>query len=378
MKGNIKTKYYHSIQIAELLSSMVVRELSDKERKELASLIQSNDLDNEEDLEKILNQLSKPTQTKSSFEEREEMLELVKAKIAGRKKTIERRLLPYAVAAALIPLLIAVGVYFSQRIQTPAEPNIELIASTETILEYASGETLTLDRETYVPAVLEQEEAEQQRIDDTTMLAISVPLGMSHRVNLEDGTSVFLFPGSRLTFPSHFSAGQRAVTLQGEGYFDVESDASRPFRIQAGEAKVEVLGTSFNVRAYADESKVETALVEGIVNMNDTRIEPNEMASYTSGSPRISIRSLDTRIYQERASGYLVFYGKTLEEIMHDLSRWYDFDYDYTDPSLKDIHFRFKLSRDNNFKKIMEMMEMTGEVSFSISDRHVEIRNGNK
>ena len=187
-----------------------------------------------------------------------------------------------------------------------------------------------------------------------------------------------LYPGSELSFPAHFASAERLVTLHGEGYFDVKHDEKRPFNVLAREASVTVLGTSFNIRAYGDEDDVETVLVSGLVNINNIKLHPGEMAVYTRNDQSLSIHEVDANVYAERAAGLFVFDNKTLEEIMHDLSKWFDFDYSYTDESMKNERFRFKLERTADFASIMEMMKFTGEVSFNVSDRHVEIQPGKK
>lgn len=100
------------------------------------------------------------------------------------------------------------------------------------------------------------------------------------------------------------------------------------------------------------------------------------MAVFNRDEQSLKVHEVDAVIYKERAGGMFVFDNKPLEEIMHDLSKWFDFDYSYSDETMRKKRFRFKLSRTEDFKKIMEMMEFTKEGTFRITDRHIEILPG--
>src|SRR5690606_36065140 len=95
------------------------------------------------------------------------------------------------------------------------------------------------------------------------MKEITTEYGQRKRVELPDGSVMWLNGGSKLTYGATFNVEDRKVTFEGEGYFEIEKDQSRPFVIDAGDAIVKVLGTIFNLRAYKEEERVETSLIEG-------------------------------------------------------------------------------------------------------------------
>lgn len=375
MKRMTGRKYNDSFEIAKLLSKMVTGELTSKDRDRLAALINNNNLNNQEDLTEILNRVNSSEFVTTDKASREQILSEIKSKMNSQKLSVVRRLLPYA-AAALIAITVAVGVYYTQVNTQYNNANINLITAAGVTLEYPSGDVYSLTEESDVKALINKSDTLPQEVISTKRYTISVPLGKSYTVALEDGTSVILFPGSKFSFPAHFAANERLVNLEGEGYFDVESDASRPFQIAVGEVKVRVLGTSFNVRAYPGETTVETALVSGKVIMNDVRIVPDQMAVYDNDNKSINVTNIEATLYYERANGMFVFNNKSLEAIMSDLNKWYEFDYEFKDDVMKDKRFRFKLSRDEDFVSIMKMMELTGDVKFKINDKHVEILAG--
>ncbi len=102
----------------------------------------------------------------------------------------------------------------------------------------------------------------------TELAAASTPV---QSFMLPDGTVISLNSGSKLFFPASFSGDKREVTLEGEGYFEVKPDLTKPFIIHAGKAQVKVLGTSFNVNAYPGFDKVEV-----IVDSGKVRVSPND------------------------------------------------------------------------------------------------------
>lgn len=103
------------------------------------------------------------------------------------------------------------------------------------------------------------------------MHRIYVPFGETKDVKLSDGTKVKLNAGSTFTYPEVFSASSREVTLKGEGFFEVQKNPKRPFLVHTDKFIVKVLGTVFNVKAYATDKKVETTLLSGkiLVELND-------------------------------------------------------------------------------------------------------------
>ena len=122
--------------------------------------------------------------------------------------------------------------------------------------------------------------------EDKTWQSIYVPAGQRAELMLADGTKVWLNSRSTLTFPGSFKGNIRNVKLDGEGYFAVTKNVEQPFIVETNKCNVKVLGTEFNVMAYAADSVWETSLLEGAVeilvpgsNNSGMRLEPNMMAS---------------------------------------------------------------------------------------------------
>ena len=129
---------------------------------------------------------------------------------------------------------------------------------------------------------------------------LRVPRGGEYSITLSDGTIVYLNSESELRYPVNFVGRDRRVYLSGEAYFDVVQDEAHPFIVDMGNSSVRVLGTSFDVRAYADEDEVLTTLVQGSVKFSAGKefvtLEPGKQAVLgKSGS--IETREVDTYLY---------------------------------------------------------------------------------
>ena len=147
--------------------------------------------------------------------------------------------------------------------------------------------------------------------------------GMEYTLTLSDGTRVYLNAESRLKYPVVFRGTERVVELSGEAYFKVSKDALRPFVVKMNGVNVRVLGTSFNVRSYADEGQVVTTLVEGKVKVNDQDIVAGEQAVYSKNDGKTTVRQVEVEQYVAWQEGTFVFRNERLENVMKTLGRWY-------------------------------------------------------
>jgi len=91
---------------------------------------------------------------------------------------------------------------------------------------------------------------------------------VSELIRLSDGSTVVLRPGSSLKYPAVFNPGFRKVELKGEAFFEISRDTLRPFYVYANESVTRVLGTSFNIRAYQNESEIIVKVHTGKVSVS--------------------------------------------------------------------------------------------------------------
>ncbi len=162
---------------------------------------------------------------------------------------------------------------------------------------------------------------------------VEVPLGMRSSMTLPDGTSVWLNAGSSLKYAVSFDGSERKVELTGEAYFQVVKDKTRPFVVTAGEMDIRVLGTSFNCCAYPDENNIETALVEGNVEISDksgkilTELKPGELATFSKTGNGISVVKTNLEKHIAWKSGKLMFRDDPMNKVLEKLGRWYNVEF---------------------------------------------------
>lgn len=199
---------------------------------------------------------------------------------------------------------------------------------------------------------------------------LEIPRRGEYRLVLADGTRVWLNSESRLKYPVAFHGNERRVYLEGEAYFEVMKNNEMPFVVVSGKTAVEVLGTSFNVRAYSDETCIYTTLVEGKVRLSNTQhlleLEPNEQGIITISTGKMEKLKVDVNLYTSWKDGRFIFENQTLEEIMNTLGRWYDVKVFYTNEQVKQAMFNGNLKRYEDFNQIVDMLEMTGVANFMI------------
>lgn len=147
-------------------------------------------------------------------------------------------------------------------------------------------------------------------------------------VKLPDGSKVKLNANSILVFPEVFVQKTRYVKLEGEALFDVARDTYKPFIITSGEVQTEVLGTSFNVRAYEDESEVAVAVVSGKVSVKGSgpdkvQLSPNEVSYYHKADGSLMAKKQDVSDLIAWTKNILIFDEAPAEEVWKKLEDWY-------------------------------------------------------
>ncbi|MDE6452523.1 MAG: FecR domain-containing protein [Odoribacter sp.] len=230
-----------------------------------------------------------------------------------------------------------------------------------------------------------------RHLSDTSVLSaelpvyneLRVPVGGEFQVVLSDGTVVWLNSQSRLKYPVVFTDSIREVELIGEAYFEVASNKKSPFRVQLREqVRVEVLGTSFNVRDYPDEELLETVLEEGRVRLIkgncSVSLTPGMKGVYATNSGNMSTKTVDTELYTSWRNGHFIFQNERLETILHKLSRWYEIQVFFGDEDARGLLFSGNVKKYENIEKLFEAIRMAGGARFEIQGNCVTVYSENK
>lgn len=207
---------------------------------------------------------------------------------------------------------------------------------------------------------------------------IATPIGGQYQLILADGSKVWLNAASSLRFPASFVGDNRTVELQGEAYFEIAHDASKPFKVLANGTAVEVLGTRFNVNAYTDEPQLKTTLLEGkvkIENQGTVRfLRPGQQAAVDGPSKINIINGADLEGATAWKEGKFVFKYDNIYSVMRQLSRWYDIHVQYGN-NLSDDPFIgvIRIPRNENISVILNLLQKTKTVGFQINGRTVTV-----
>jgi len=199
-------------------------------------------------------------------------------------------------------------------------------------------------------------------------------------LTLADGTKVWLNNESSVRYPVAFVGKERKVEITGEAYFEVFHDLLRPFHVTVNGVNVEVFGTHFNINSYAEQELIKATLLEGSIkvskNGNTKFIKPGEQAKlYPDG--KIDIKNgMDLEEVMAWKNGYFYFNGASTEDIMQQVIRWYDVDVTYQG-SVKNERFAGSLSRFTNVSQLLNLLELTKTVKFSIEDRKIIVKPNN-
>ncbi len=314
---------------------------------------------------------------------------LQKRKRNARVRRIRRIV---SIAAGVVLPLLAVVLWYGTRGKTGNVP--EQVASVirhggiKAELVLADGTTRILSSEV-TDSLLVQQGAnivvqnqgvsyrENSSVVEEHYNTLRVPRGGEYSITLSDGTVVYLNSESELRYPVKFVGEDRRVYLSGEAYFDVTQDKAHPFIVDVKNSTVRVLGTSFDVRAYADENEVLTTLVQGSVRFSagnkSVILKPGEQAVLDK-SGRVENRKVDTYLYTAWKDGVFAFKKQRLEEIMKVVARWYDVNVFWENASQKEVTFTGKMKRYDDFSKVVEILEMTGNTEFVVKENNIFIR----
>ncbi len=219
---------------------------------------------------------------------------------------------------------------------------------------------------------------------DLRGLTIATPRGGQYRVILPDGTQVWLNAETTLEYALQPEDHERVATLIGEAYFDVSNRYGRGgektvFKVKTLRQEVTVLGTGFNVSAYEASPQTITTLVQGRVRVADVTHKAQQRGGTWVLDPGFQAITSDHRTETAPANlasaigwknGDFVFDGSSIQEIMEQLSRWYDIDVQYRGRIPREV-FGGKIARSKDIRDVLHVLELTGGVTFTIENRTI-------
>ncbi len=197
-------------------------------------------------------------------------------------------------------------------------------------------------------------------------LTLEVPAKNYYQILLADGSRVWVNAGSKLIFPAIFASNTREVELVGEGYFEVAeqevNDHYVPFTVRTGGQMLEVLGTKFNISAYAGTAGIKTTLVEGRVAVS---AKDKDAVHLTAGTQSLyngqgfKVTEVDVEQAIAWKNGFFQFDGLEATEAFQQLARWYDIDVSYARKNIN-VPFYGIIERNKNLAVVLDILQAAG------------------
>ena len=210
------------------------------------------------------------------------------------------------------------------------------------------------------------------------------PMGTCSKVILPDHSVVWVNAGSSLKYSKDFNQKEREVLLEGEAYFEVQPNHSKPFIVKAEMLDIQVLGTHFNVKAYRDEQLMDVSLVSGKVNIHlndddhkskEVVLAPNRMFSFNKENKCVKIVEIKGDDSYAWTNGHLKFTEQPFSEIVRDLERKFNVNISIDSESLQNEIFSGSFSPEYSLNEILREVDMDHKYTWKRNGNEIVIRD---
>ena len=302
-----------------------------------------------------------------------------------------KRLFTWASAVAAV-LIVSFALYlFYGKEHEPVQEQVHLIkpGGNKATLTLANGEQIILsesESKVIVDTAIQYEDGNKANSDlrgsRITSFALNTPKGGQYRMRMPDGTEVWLNSETELKYRETEDA--RYVDLEGEAYFHVSTIKigeeggpvrKKPFFVSTRNQRIEVLGTQFNVKSFANDRTTATTLVEGSVDVKtekqSLRLTPGEQALTSRGNTLKQKANLSSVLGWKQ--GEFIFSSESLLEITKQLERWYNVEFEWESKALASQRFEAMVSKNLEIREILTLLEITGKVKFKYKGNKILI-----
>lgn len=372
---------------ASLIKKSLIKDLSDKEQKELDQLL------DDQSLQDVYKELSDRGYLKKQFMEYEKYSSQKAYREFKERRGHSGRIRIVrwvAVVAAVWVLALGVTLWmtFGKKENVaplPVASKIIPAGEKKATLTLADGTEVHVEE---ITAQILQEKGmnieyrngeivyhkSEEKTTEVVYNKLEVPRGGECMIKLDDGTKVWVNAETKLKYPVAFVGDRREVVLEGEAFFDVAKN-EKPFIVKTSFGDVRVLGTAFGISAYASEPESYTTLVRGKVSVEreggkPVVILPGEQV-VTSKDGKMMKQKVDVEEFVGWKDGIYVFKEKSLGEIMKTLERWYNISVDFQEKSLVDLPFTGNLKRYDDINVFFDALTRTGDMKYRVEGNQV-------
>lgn len=309
----------------------------------------------------------------------------------------KRSLLKIWVTVAAVEVIVFVGGLLYWQVTDSAQPEMKRVATvriepgtTQAVLITEKGQQLSLQGLKDTCLNITGNEVLKINGDGNLKYSLSelsslpewhtlrIPRGGEYKIELDDGTEIWLNSASELKYPIHFVGNERRVRLTGEAYFQVARNESVPFIVETRDMDVKVLGTSFNISVYGDEESCHATLIEGEVEVNDkvngqkVVLIPGKQALLQGD--KMIVREVNTKLYSMWRRDRFTFASEDMEGVIRKLSRWYNVDFFFENSLMRQKRFTGSLPKYTDISQVLRMIEMTTDIRFQVKENTIIIQ----
>jgi len=381
-------------EIARLIAKEKTGSLSDSENKLLQNWLEESDRNKEkyqklQNGEKLINELNEL----KKFDEQKAFKKIEQIISTERKQLKVFRFVPNIIKYAAAVAVLFVCSYLIVKISKKQEvaqytKNTILPGKQKAILITTNNQEIILTNSDKVQIIQDQladiilsgstlsyynnQNPDVRKVKGYNTLI--TPRGGEFTLILSDSTEVILNSESELKYPLVFNDNSREVILEGEAFFKVKKSQKTSFIVKTNDINVTVYGTVFNISAYTEENYIQTTLVEGKVGVSlnnklsesEIKLMPGQQLTYNKGTGSTETTDVNVSQFTAWTNGKFVFENEPIGSILNVLSRWYNFDFEFKDESLKKQRFTLNIGRYADVNKILEMISISSDIKFSI------------
>lgn len=199
--------------------------------------------------------------------------------------------------------------------------------------------------------------------------------GVRTQIQLSDGTKVWINSGSKLTYPDEFTGNVREVKLDGEAYFQVESDKEHPFFVDLNGCKVKATGTRFNISNYKEDGEITTYLEHGKISLLSTeadksdksvQLEENEIIVYQKADKQYRIANADGKKYVGWIDGALIFKNDSTNDVAARLGRWFNAEIIFDNDLIKSDYVFTATFKHESLEEALKLLSYSTPITYKI------------
>ena len=206
--------------------------------------------------------------------------------------------------------------------------------------------------------------------------------GQLSKIQLSDGTLVWLNSGSEIQYSNHYASSNRNIRLTGEAYFDVTGNKELPMIIDCGSVKIKVRGTRFNINAYKTNNSIDVTLEDGEVELIESNsgnsfynMKPGEKANVSTGTSKFSVNTVNTSRYTSWKDGIIHIYNLPLEQVVKQLEKRYNQKFELT-PEITQIKYTFTIQNES-LDEVINLIEKITPVKAEQKDNVIMLKGDN-